>query len=128
MGRKVDLTPEEQRLKDLVREAHEAAQHLWDAISVASKLAPTLVAEFEATHHREMAQLSNHMTSEGNRAATDLNAAVEVARGMILSQLAAQELVLDPATNTIRLQFNDLRFDDQVPPPFPNHQTKETDQ
>lgn len=128
MGRKPDLTEEEQRLKDLIREAHEAAQHLWDAISVASKLTPTLVAEFEAHHKREMQQLSDHLNAEANRIAADMNAAVAEARLEIIRQLGIAELVLDANNNKATLLFNGGRFDDQVPPPRTHLHHKETDQ
>jgi F0F1-type ATP synthase membrane subunit b/b' len=128
MGRKPELSAEEQRLKDLIRQAHEAVQALRDAIRDALALAPVLIAEFEAHHHNEMAMLSNHMTAEGNRAAADLNAAVDAGRTEILRQLAVTEAVLDKEGNTVRLLFNSGRFNDQVPPPFPNHQTQEKQQ
>lgn len=128
MGRKPELTEEEKRLKDLIRQAHEATQALWDAISVASKLTPALVAEFEAHHRREMQQLSDHLNAEHNRLAADMNAAVREARVEIIRQLGIAELVLDADNNQARLLFNGGRFDDQVPPPRTHLHPKETDQ
>lgn len=128
MGRKPELTTEERLLKDLIRLAHEAAQELRAVIREAQSLAPALTAEFEAHHQREMALLSNHMTAEGNRAAADLNAAVGAARDEVLRQLTTAEMIIDKEANTVRLLFNSGRFHDQVPPPFPNHQTQEKQQ
>lgn len=126
MGRRLTASEETEVLAGVVRAAHEALKDLKAAIREATQLAPRLVAEFEATHHREMSLLSNHMTAEGNRAAGELNDAVDRARDEILRQLAAQELVLDRDNGVIKLLFSKGRFDDQVPPPFPHDPTRET--
>lgn len=126
MGKRLTASEETRLLQDTIRLAHEATQALNDAIRQANALTPALVQEFEETHHRELAQLSNHMTAEGNRAAADLNASVDAARAEILRQLTAAELILDKDHDVVRLLFNRGRFDDQVPMPFPNHESKET--
>jgi len=128
VGRKPDLTAEEQRLRDTIRIAHEAIQELRAAIREARALEPGLVAEYEASHHREIKQLSNFFQSEMNRQSANLNAAVIAARVEITDQLAMAELVIDRDTKQARLLFSGHRFDDQIPPPYPEATTKETDQ
>jgi CRISPR/Cas system-associated protein Csm6 len=128
VGRKVDLTPEEQRLVDLIRQAHEAMTDLKAVIREARALQPALVAGYEATHHREIKQLSNFFQSEMNRQSAELNAAVRAARSEITDQLAMAELVIDRDTKQARLLFSGRKFDDQIPLPYPDQPVKETDQ
>lgn len=123
------LTPEQevQQLRQATREAHEAMQGLADAIREANLLAPRLVADFEATHAREIKQLSNYFTQESNKASADLNAAIEQARTMIVNQIMAGEAVFDADTRTVAIRFGEGSFDSQVPLPFPSEKTwKET--
>jgi hypothetical protein len=128
VGRKPDLTAEEQRLRDTIRIAHEAIQELRAAIREARTLEPDLVAKYEAFHHREIKQLSNFFQSEMNRQSTELNAAVRAARIEITDQLAMAELVIDRDTKQVRLLFSGSKFDDQIPLPYPDQPVKETDQ
>lgn len=126
MGHRLTASEETQLLRDTIREAHEAAQQLLGAIREARQLAPSLVEQFEELHHRELAQLSNHMTEEGNRAAAALNESVRVARDEIVRQLTVAEFRYDAASGYVRLGFSDGKFDDHVQPPFPEYPTKET--
>lgn len=128
MGRKPDLTAEEQRLRDTIRIAHEAIQELRAAIREARALEPRLVEQFEATHHREIQQLSNYFQTEMNRQSAELNTAVRAARVEITDQLAMAELVIDRDTKQARLLFSGSKFDDQIPLPYPELAPKETDQ
>lgn len=128
MGHRLSASEETELLRATVREAHAALSALRTEIRAAERIAPSLVQEFEKLHQREMEQLSNHMTAEGNRAAADLNTRVNEARDWILYQLTAQDLVLDPENRTVRLGFRAGRFDDQVPPPYPHRKPKETNQ
>lgn len=123
MGHKLSASDEAQQLRQATREAHEAMQGLADAIREANLLAPRLVADFEATHAREVKQLSNFFTEESNRAAADLNAAVEQARTMIANEIMAGEAVFDRETMTVSIRWGGMAFDSQVPLPFPNEQT-----
>lgn len=123
MGRKPTPSEEVQQLRQATREAHEATQALNAALKEAGLLAPRLVADFEATHRREISQLSNFFTEESNRAAADLNAAVEQARTMIANEIMAGEAVFDRDTMTVSIKWGGMAFDSQVPLPFPNEQT-----
>lgn len=127
MGKRLTASEETALLQQTVREAHEATQALLAAIKEAGLLAPRLVADFEATHHREMAQLSNHFTQESNRASADLNAAIEQARKMIADQIMSGKAVFDRHTSTVTISWGEGAFDSGVPLPFPNEQIwKET--
>lgn len=127
MGKRLTASEETALLAATVREAHEATQELRQAIREAGTLAPRLVADFEATHHREMAQLSNHFTTESNRASADLNAAIVQAREMIVNQIMSGKAVFDRHTSTVTISWGEGAFDSGVPLPFPNEQVwKET--
>lgn len=126
MGRKLTASEETQLLIDTVREAHEVLQALYAAIRDARNLAPSLVADFDQLHHREMAQLTNHLQSEHNRAAAELNQAVKEARTQIVDWLTVAELVLDPETGSLHFLFPHGMFQEDVPLQFPEYTTKET--
>lgn len=126
MGKRLTASEETALLQDTVRAAHEATQGLRAAIREANQLAPTLVSEFERIHAREVEQLSNHFTSESNRHAAALNADVHRAKEMIFNQIMSGELVLDPDTGVITLRLGTARFDQDVPPPYPNREPKES--
>lgn len=128
MGRKLTVSEETEVLAGVVRAAHEALKDLKAAIREARALEPGLVEQYEATHHREIKQLSNFFTEESNHAATTLNNTVEEARVSIRDQLMAGEAVFDRHTSTVTIRFGSGAFDDQVPPPYPEVTTKETDQ
>ena len=128
MGRQPTAREEVQQLRQATREAHEAAQQLKDAIREARALAPTLVADFEATHHREIQQLSNFFTEESNQQSANLNHAVEQAREIITNQIMSGEAVFDRHTSTVTIRFGAGRFDDAVPPPYPQVAPKESTQ
>lgn len=119
MGHRLTASQEVQQLRQATREAHEATQALHDAIKEARALAPALVADFERVHATEIRQLSNHITQESNRASAELNAAVDQAKEMIFNRIMAGELVLDWASNVVKLRLGDWRFDEHVPPPYP---------
>lgn len=121
MGKRLTASEETQLLRDTIREAHEATQELRAVIREAGLLAPRLVADFEAVHHREVAQLSNHFQDEINHQSAELNASVQHARHEILTQLTTAEMILDRANGTVRLLFGGGKFDDQVPLPHPQH-------
>lgn len=123
MGRKLTASEETALLQQTVRDAHEATQALNAAIKEAGLLAPRLVADFEATHAREIKQLSNYFTEESNKASADLNAAVEQAMTMIVNQIMAGEAVFDADTRTVAIRFGASRFDSDVPLPFPSEKT-----
>ena len=120
MGRKHPLTDEEQRLKDLIREAHEAAQALNAAVREARQLEPELVSEYEQIHHREIKQLSNYMVKEGNLQSARLNAEVERARQQINDQIMHGAAVFDRETRTVTITWGPGRFDSNVPLPYPD--------
>jgi len=127
MGKRLTANQETALLQQTIREAHEATQALRDVIREATRIASRLVADFEETHHREIAELSNFFTQESNRASADLNAAIEQARVMITKQIMHGKAVFDAHTRTVTIEFGTGRFDDQVPLPFPNENTwKET--
>lgn len=128
MGKPLSASEETALLKDTVRQAHEVLKDLRAAIREARALAPELVAGYEATHHREIKQLSNFFQSEMNRQSAELNTAVRAARIEITDQLAMAELVIDRDTKQARLLFSGRKFDDQIPLPYPEVTTKETDQ
>lgn len=127
MGKRLTASEETALLQATIREAHEATQALNAAIKAANLLSPRLVADFEATHHREISELSNYFVQESNRASADLNAAVEQARTMIANEIMAGEAVFDRDTMTVSIKWGGMAFDSQVPLPFPTEQTwKET--
>lgn len=127
MGRRLTASEETALLQQTIREAHEATQALNDAIRAANLLSPRLVADFEATHQREIKQLSNFFTEESNSASADLNAAIEQARQMIANEIMAGEAVFDRETMTVSIKWGGMAFDSQVPLPFPEENTwKET--
>lgn len=117
MGHRLTPAEEAQVLRDLIREAHEAMQGLNQAIKEARALQPSLIAQFEQTHQREMQLLQNHMTAEQNHASADLNQAVSTARDEICRQLTMQEMILDHSGGVVKVLFSGRRFDDQVTPP-----------
>ncbi|MGH9622525.1 MAG: hypothetical protein ACRD45_22810 [Bryobacteraceae bacterium] len=123
MGRRLTASEETALLRETIREAHEATQALRDAIKDAGLLAPRLVADFEATHHREISQLSNYFTEESNRASADLNTAIEAAREMISNQLMSGKAVFDRHTSTVTISWSGGAFDSNVPLPFPHEAT-----
>src|SRR6266852_6598293 len=122
MGKRLTTNEETQLLRDTIRQAHEATQAPRAAIKEANALSPALVEKFNDLHKREMHQLSNHINAESNRAAAELNIAVEAARQEVIPQLMLADLVLDPDAGVVRVLFNGGRFDDQQPVPYPNHQ------
>jgi|SRR5690348_5646743 len=128
MGHRLTASEEVQQLRQATREAHEAAQALHQAIREARNLEPTLVAEFEQVHKREMALLSNHLTEESNRAADRLNTDVNRAKDTIFNQIMSGELVLNAADGTVRLRLGNARFDATQPPPYPGVTRKEENQ
>lgn len=128
MGKPLSASEETRLLKDTIREAHEATQALWTAISVASKLTPDLVGQFEAAHTREVHLLSNYFQSEMNRQAAELNAAIEQAKEIIKNQIMAGEAIFDRHTSTVTIKFGAGVFDAAIPMPYPEVTTKETDQ
>lgn len=119
MGHHRSASEEAQQLRQATREAHEAAQALHDAIREARELAPRLVADFERVHATEIKQVSNFITRESNRVAAELNTQIDVAKEMIFNRIMAGELVLDLASNVVELRLGDWRFDEHVPPPYP---------
>lgn len=128
MGHRLSPGEEVQLLRQATREAHEAAQELKAAIREARALEPGLVAQFEAVHQREIQQLSNFFTEESNRSSASLNHAVEQAREIITNQIMSGEAVLDRHTSKITIRFGPGRFDDAVPPPYPQVTRKESTQ
>lgn len=119
MGRKPELSQEEQRLRQATRDAHEAAQHLRDAIRDYRLLEHELVTRFEEVCDREIRDLSNQLQREMNRQSARLNDAVENARAMIIDQLAVSDMEFDEITRKITVHFTAMRFDDTVPLPYP---------
>lgn len=128
MGRRLTASEETQVLAGVIRAGHELLKDLKAAIRDARALELGLVGQFEAIHHREIKQLSNYFNEESNRASADLNDTVERARVMIRDQLMAGEAVFDRNTASVTIRFGTGAFDDQVPPPYPEVTTKETDQ
>lgn len=128
MGRQPTPSEEVQQLRQATREAHEAAQGLRAAIREARALEPGLVAQFEAVHQREVQLLSNYFTEESNRQSANLNAAVEQAREIITNQIMSGEATIDRRAGTITIRFGPGKFDDQVPPPYPQVTKKESTQ
>ena len=125
MGHRLTPDQEIQALRDATREAHETLQGLYDAIRAANALAPALVASFEATHDRESKLISNHIAAESNRVARVLNDQIVTSKKMIMNEIMAGVLVLDPHTGTVRLRLGAVKFDDQQPLPYPDTTTKE---
>lgn len=119
---------EEQRLRQATREAHEAMQGLASLLRQARELAPVLVSEFEQVHHREIMQLSNHLTAESNRHASQLNAEVERARDFIWRQLMAGEAKFDRHAGTVTIRWGAGKFEDNQPAPYPQVTTREDNQ
>lgn len=128
MGRQPTPSEEVQQLRQATREAHEAAQALKAAIREARALEPGLIAQFEAVHQREIRLLSNYFIEESNRSSADLNAAVEQARETITNQLMSGEATIDRHAGKITIRFGPGKFDDQVPPPYPQVTKKESPQ
>lgn len=128
MGRQPTPSEEVQQLRQATREAHEAAQALKAAIREARALEPGLIAQFEAVHQREIAQVSNFLTEEQNRHAASLNAHVERAKAMIMNDIMSGELVLSADKREVRLQLGGGRFDEHHPTPHPRVAPKEDHQ
>ena len=125
MGHRPSASEEVQQLRQATREAHEAIQGLRAAIREARALEPGLVAQFEDIHRREIQQLSNYFTEESNRSSASLNHAVEQAREIITNQIMSGEAILDRHTSKITIRFGPGKFDDAVPPPYPQAPKKE---
>lgn len=128
MGHTLTPSEEAQQLRQATREAHEAMQGLSDLLRQVKQLHPTLVADFEAVHDREIKLLSNFLNEESNRLAADLNRHVDAAKQMISDQIMAGEAVFDRDTATVRIRFGSTKFDDQTPLPYPEVTPKETKQ
>jgi hypothetical protein len=128
VARKPDLTPEELRLKDLIRQAHEATQDLLEAIKAARALEPGLVSQFETIHEREIHILSNHLTDESNRLAATLNGDIKRAREMINNTIMSGQAVFDRHTSTVTITWGPGSFDASQPHPYPLTTPKETTQ
>lgn len=107
------------------RAAHEAAQEIKDLIREAITLRATLITEFERIHRTEIKELSNHLTSEANRQASQLNTEVRAARQAILEHLSTLKPHLDTENGLIVLEMPDALFNDQQPMPYPPRTTKE---
>lgn len=125
MGRPLTPAEEIEQLREATRLAHEVLGDLRRETRAAARLAPELVEKFNETHRAEIEQLSNHITAEQNRHAAVLNAEVATARQWMLEQIAASELQLDAAGDTVRLMFPGFRFDDHQPLPYPAHTNQE---
>ena len=128
MGHRPSASEEVQQLRQATREAHEAAQQLKAVIREARALEPALVAQFEDIHRREIQQLSNYFTEESNRSCASLNHAVEQAREIITDQIMSGEAVFDPRACKVTIRFGPGKFDDAVPPPYPQAPKKESHQ
>lgn len=126
MGRQPTPSEEVQLLRQATREAHEAIQDLRTAIREARALAPALVDDFQATADTETQQLANHLQTEMNHQAAELNAAVDRARTQIVEQLRASELVFDETSGRIKIMFGGGRYDDNCPLPYPDLPPKES--
>lgn len=125
MGRRPTPSEEEQRLRQATREAHEAIQGLNDAIREARQLTATLVADYQAAHNREIAQLSNALQIEHNQAARQLNQTVEQARIMIRDQIMAGRAVFDVTTQTVTISWGAGAFSENEPLPYPHLPARE---
>lgn len=126
MVKRLSASEETELLRQTIREAHEATQALWDAIRAANLLAPTLVADFEATANTEIKDLSNQLQAEMNEQSRQLNQAVDNARDEIIHQLALSRPIIDPDTGIVSLIWPPGRFDDQIPLPYPQNPPKES--
>ena len=120
MPRKPAPADEEQRIRDLIREAHEVIKDLREQIRQATSLTTTLTSAYQAHHDHEIKQLSNNLQVVFNKAAADLNKAVREARTAIATQLRASSLDYDPATGRISITYPSGTFDEHVPLPYPH--------
>ena len=121
MGRKPDLTAEEQQLKAATREAHEAIQELKDLIKQVKALTPDLVHDFEHRINTEIMKMSNHVTAEANRVSKQINDSLPEWRAQIVRLLSVSELVLDSAGHVTKLVMDTSSLDANVPMPYPSH-------
>jgi F0F1-type ATP synthase membrane subunit b/b' len=120
VGRKLTPAEEYEQLAEIVRQAHEVLGDLRREIRAAARLAPTLTRAFEEHADREIKQLSNHLTANANQASAELNQHICELRRQITEQLNRAEIVHDGENGTVGLLFNTMRFEDNVPPPFPD--------
>jgi len=122
------LTPEQEaeQLRAIIREAHEVLGDLRRTIKEASTLVTRMISGFEQLHAREMAQLSNHLQAEANRAAAQLEEEVQTAQQYILKRLTAADLTLDLHEGVAVLHFPAGMFDDQIPAPYPADPSERT--
>jgi F0F1-type ATP synthase membrane subunit b/b' len=125
MGKRLTASEETALLADTVRAAHEATQALTAAIKEAHAIGPNLVANFEVIHRREIAQLSNHLTSEANRVSEQLNREVSDAQEHILRALHTAHLDLDPQNGIIVITYPDSTFSSTEPLPYPEYADQE---
>lgn len=116
MGRKLTPSEEAHELRLIIRDAHEATKALHQAIRLAIRLEPDLVAEFQAIHNREIRQLETALQAEMNQASALLNQAVADARIEILRQLTLSEIVIDKMDGQFRVQFQGGVFDEHATP------------
>jgi uncharacterized coiled-coil protein SlyX len=114
------------QLRELVREAHAATKDLNRAIREAKEYASNLVrmvdaaaeASRRAAHEAGCAQLEvfqDHIQTEMNRSAAELNKAIEAAREHIGRALMPKVAALDPDAGAILVQFDGNLFDANVP-------------
>jgi hypothetical protein len=93
-----------EQLRELIREAHSAAKDLRAAIREVRAVADEASAAVNAKVNQDLTDWCDHWQTEMNRHATDLNAAVDHARGEILKQLTLASIERSD-DGTLRFKF-----------------------
>lgn len=119
MGHARDATAEQEQLRQLIRDAHAAAKDLRAVIREARGVGAVLAEAVSAELNAELAKATNHLQAEQNRHSAELNTAVGAARQEILRQLAVSRIEYDQEADNWRIVFGGGRFDDAIPPPYP---------
>lgn len=100
-------------LRELIREAHGAAKDLRAVIKEARQVGPSLARECEQAARdaasAEIQQFNTRLQADMDRAARDLNRAVDAARRQVLAQLTVTSLSLDETG--VRAEFAGNLFD-----------------
>lgn len=117
MGRRLTASEETRLLQDTIRQAHEAAQALKQAIREARAAEADVINGFERVANREIGELGRELNRKSNEAAAQLNEAVERARDHIVDLLTVSSIKLDRDRDVFMVEFPSGGFDDQVPDP-----------
>lgn len=123
MGHNPDPAAETKRLRDVIREAHEAVKDLRAIIREARQLGADLAAEFEVIANREVMDMANQLQQYANEQAVSLNASVKAVRREIAEHILDARIEYDQAADNFVLVFRGAKFTEDMLMPYPERMT-----